>query len=468
MSHLHYLQRDGVQRDGSPGVPYSKGEDISDGKALLRRSIGDRHQFRLIISADDGALYNDLKPLTRRFMAQIERDLGTALEWVAVDHSDTGYPHSHIILRGRDELAEDLIIAPEYIRRGMRERLTELVTSDLGPPQDFERRRTIREEIVAERFTSIDRALVASIDHDGNVVVCHRDPLRHALCAGRLKKLEALGFAEPLSGGRWRLVPAFEEKLERLGERGDIVRTIDRELVARGLRRAPAEWVVEQQLPAEGITGSIVARGFSDDASDRHYLILDGADGRLHYLEIGDARAIEALADDAIVRVSAIACAGDGARQNVAGMRAPVHVELLSPIPIEQLPTWEGATWLDRQLVGDVTCSLRDSGFGRKVRLALTVRQQWLIEQQLAEENGGQLLVRSDTLEKLRQRGISAAGNFDPASAEVEFTGKSHAFALVPWQPEREKRLGEVLEKALGIERAAWTLDREAPGLEIG
>ena len=31
-------------------------------------------------------------------MAQMEEDLGTSLDWVAVDHFNTGHPHSHIML----------------------------------------------------------------------------------------------------------------------------------------------------------------------------------------------------------------------------------------------------------------------------------------------------------------------------------------------------------------------------------
>jgi len=32
---------------------------------FLERGSGDRHQFRFIVSAEDGAEYDDLKPFTR-------------------------------------------------------------------------------------------------------------------------------------------------------------------------------------------------------------------------------------------------------------------------------------------------------------------------------------------------------------------------------------------------------------------
>jgi type IV secretory pathway VirD2 relaxase len=194
-AHLRYVQRDGVQRDGSPGVLYSTGEDQVDGRAFLERCEGDRHQFRVIVSAEDGAEYDDLRPLVRRFMAQMEKDLGTRLDWVAVDHVDTAHPHTHVILRGCDELGENLVIAREYISRGMRERVAELVYLDLGPQEDSEIRQKLRREISAERLTSIDRRLVRDMNSAGVISVGHRDPFQHALRAGRLKKLEAMGMA---------------------------------------------------------------------------------------------------------------------------------------------------------------------------------------------------------------------------------------------------------------------------------
>ena len=101
-AHLRYIQRDGVTREGAPGELYSASHDQADGKAFLERSASDRHQFRFIVSAEDGAEYPDLKPYIRRLMTQVETDLGTKLDWVAVDHYNTERPHSHIMLRGVD------------------------------------------------------------------------------------------------------------------------------------------------------------------------------------------------------------------------------------------------------------------------------------------------------------------------------------------------------------------------------
>src|SRR3546814_14181691 len=84
-----YIQRDGVTRDGERGQLYSAENDRADGKAFIERQVNDRHQFRFIVSPEDGEQYDDLKPLTRRMIAQMEQDLGTKPDWVAVDHFNT-------------------------------------------------------------------------------------------------------------------------------------------------------------------------------------------------------------------------------------------------------------------------------------------------------------------------------------------------------------------------------------------
>src|SRR3546814_11897852 len=70
-----------------------------DRKAWLEPAKGDRHQCRFIVSAEDGMEYDDLKPRARRLMQRVEDELGTKLDWVAVDHYNTGHTHTHTIGR---------------------------------------------------------------------------------------------------------------------------------------------------------------------------------------------------------------------------------------------------------------------------------------------------------------------------------------------------------------------------------
>jgi type IV secretory pathway VirD2 relaxase len=289
VAHLRYLQRDGTTREGERGTLYSADLDNADGKAFLERGTADRHQFRFIVAAEDGAEYEDLKPMIRRLMAQAEKDLGTKLDWLAVDHFNTGHPHSHILVRGKDDRNEDLVIAGEYITKGLRQRAVDLVNLDLGPRTDVEVMRANLREIGQERFTGIDRRLLKAIDADGLVSPHNLDSIEQSLRAGRLATLGRMGLAVEERKGRWRLSDEIEPTLRTMGKRGDIIATLDREVRAREIATLPADYAIYDpaQADAEPIVGRVVARGLSDEQVGREYLIVDGIDGRAHYVEIG-------------------------------------------------------------------------------------------------------------------------------------------------------------------------------------
>lgn len=211
-----------------------------------------------------------------------------------------------MILRGKDGRGENLVIAPEYIAHGMRERVCELVSLDLGPVTGREIEDRQRLEVGAERFTGLDRRLLRARDEAGVVVAGGGTLFEQALRAGRLRKLEALGLTENLGAGRWRLDEELEGKLRDLGERGDIVRTMQRALNGARLERAPARQAVFAPGAGETLVGRVIARGLADEHRDRHYLVVDGLDGRAHYAAIGAAGAVEPLPDGAVVRLSAV------------------------------------------------------------------------------------------------------------------------------------------------------------------
>ncbi|WP_157219158.1 relaxase/mobilization nuclease RlxS [Flavisphingomonas formosensis] len=305
VAHLRYLQRDGTTREGERGSLYGAERDAVDGKAFLERGKDDRHQFRFIVAPEDGADYDDLKPLVRRLMEQAGQDLGTPLDWVAVDHFNTGHPHAHLIVRGKDDRGKDLVIAREYLTQGLRMRAAELVNLDLGPRTDREIMASRQREIGQERFTTIDRRMVASIDADGLVSARHRDPAEQALRAARLRTLERMALAREEGRGRWRLDPELEPVLRRMGMRGDIIRTMSQAMRERLPERSPVDYALFDPAggTAEPIVGRVVLRGLSDEHADRHYLIVDGIDGRSHYVDIGHAP--DAIPENAILRIMA-------------------------------------------------------------------------------------------------------------------------------------------------------------------
>jgi type IV secretory pathway VirD2 relaxase len=253
-AHLRYLERDGVTKDGAKGQVYSAERDVEDGRAFLERGRNNRHQFRFIVSAEDGADLADPRETTRALMQQMEADLGTKLDWIAVDHHNTGHPHSHILLRGVTEDGKTLNIAGDYIAYGVRERASEIVTLELGRQSELEVTKQLEREVDADRFTGLDRMLIAEQQgrefYDLRPDQDMRDTFRQnrALLIERARKLERMGLATEIETGKWIVSPKAEPTLRELEERSDIIKTMHRALEREGLAedRHPARYVLHR------------------------------------------------------------------------------------------------------------------------------------------------------------------------------------------------------------------------------
>ena len=98
--HLGYLERDGVERDGSAGELYGA-DDTFNGKEFGLPLAQEQRQFRFIVSPENGEQL-DLTGFARRFMSQVEKDTERRLIWAAVNHHNTDNSHVHIVIRGVD------------------------------------------------------------------------------------------------------------------------------------------------------------------------------------------------------------------------------------------------------------------------------------------------------------------------------------------------------------------------------
>ena len=326
-AHLRYIQRDGVTREGAPGELFDRDQEKVNGKEFIDRADGDRHQFRFIVSPEDGEQYQDLKPFVRRLMERMEKDLGTKLDWVAANHYNTGHPHAHIVVRGKDEMGKDLIVAREYITHGMRERAAEIVSLDFGPRSDLEVLNKFHSEMTQERFTSIDRDLLRTADGDRIVAAVATKAYDQTLRAGRLQKLGRLALAAEIAPGRWRLSPDLEATLRAIGERGDIIKTMHRELAREKIERGISDYAIYD--PADGsagrLVGRVVGQGMSDELYERRYLIVDGVDGRTHYVDVKLTDPHTLPSDGGIVAVDPLKASLKPSDRTIAEVAAANH-----------------------------------------------------------------------------------------------------------------------------------------------
>jgi len=318
-AHLRYIEREGVDRQGGPGHAYGPTTDDADLAAFKERSTDDRHQFRFIVSPEDAEQLDDLRTYTRHLMARMEADLGTRLEWVAVDHWNTDNPHTHVVLRGKDDTGKDLIIARDYIAEGMRRRASELTTAWLGPRTEVEMRHALRREVDQERWTGLDRTLQRAAGDEGRVrIERFAEPRlqrqRQALI-GRLQCLQRMGLATEPQPGVWTIHARAEPTLRAMGERGDILRTLQRAM--SGKRRELA--VFQPGEEGRTLIGRVVGKGLADELYDKGYLVVDGTDGKAYYVALPPRSELAQYPTGAVVAVKSAAEAR-AADRNVAAL----------------------------------------------------------------------------------------------------------------------------------------------------
>jgi type IV secretory pathway VirD2 relaxase len=477
-AHLRYIQRDGVTPEGEPGQLYGPDTDTANSTTFLDDCGDDRHQFRLIVSPEDGAQLHDLKPFIRDFMAQVERDLETKLVWVAVDHYNTGQPHTHIVIRGKDDRGDDLIITKDYMSHGLRMRAREFLTLELGPEIEHDMTLKLAREVNSERFTRLDRALLKHTDR-GFLVISAMPPedrTTHASHMGRLKKLQSLGLVEEKQTGVWQIGSDIETKLKSLGQRGDIIKTMHRVMRETGIDRPAGSFAMfDTAKSGNRIVGRVAGLGLSDEINDRHYIVVDATDGKVHYADVGHLR------PEFVPEKGTIVAVENRAVEDSDKQRA--RLRILSYINLEKLVDAEGATWLDKELLGKSQEKLAQSGFGSNVTVAISRRRQWLVAQGLGTINSANMFrPQPSMLEQLRQRDLRQAsqilsnelglahvqlvegekisGTFnrsvDLASGKFAVIQKSKEFTLVPWRPELEQFRGKPLSGTASSQGINW------------
>jgi hypothetical protein len=442
------------------------------------------------------------------------------------------------------------------------------MTRWLGPQSELEVREQLSREIGAERLTKLDRDLLARADDN---VVDLRQPARwdgdgsyQQLLIGRARELERMGLAERAGSLNWSLAPAMQETLTDLGRRGDIIRTMHLAMTRAKLDRRPELYVIDRtETGSSSVVGKVVDRGTTGDHHDRYYVVIDGVDGRSHYIETGrnpertpvgsvvraepakpmlrkvdgniveiartanghystdlhhahDRSASSDYVEAHIRRLEAMRRGGVAVERQSDGIwRIPsdyldqtlevetrvakatrVKLQLLAVQDLDRESTASAPSWLDRELRGEGAAEIAKHGYGAEVRQAMVRRQQWLIEQGLAERRGDHVLYQPDMDQRLRRAELRIVAARLSKELGLDFNGEpvpgeriagvvrrrinlnsgsfavvenSRAFSLVPWRPVLERQLGrEIAGTMRSSGSISWTFGRGRQGPEIG
>lgn len=484
-AHVSYLKREGVTRDGSPARMFNAESERADDRAFTERCKDDRHHFRIIVSPEDAAELTDLREYTRDLVRQMESDLSTRLDWVAVDHWNTDNPHVHLLVRGVNESGGDLVMARDYISHGLRSRAEELAFVELGPKPEHEVQRALDRKITAERWTRLDGEIGRAADELGVIDLRPErpgpdDPRLRRLMIGRLRHLETMGLAAEGEPGQWAVAEGAAGKLRELGARGDIIRTIGAALKERGPDRPLDSYAVLSGAPEKPIAGRLIDKGLHDELTGTAYVVIDGTDGRTHHVRLPGIEALErSPALGGIVELRGTGRPGEAKPTMVLATRSDLDLAAQINAP--------GATWLDHRLI-ERGASVADGGFGAEVRRAMDARTDHLVREGLARRYGERTVFERGLIDTLRKREMDSVGAkiagetglaYRPAAAGEKVAGivrqrlalasgrfamidDGLGFRLVPWASTLEQQLGRQVS---GIVRAGggidWTLGRQ-------
>ncbi len=288
-AHGDYLQREHAQTPGERGLGLNAERDDIDLKELLRawQKANDPLLFKIIVSPENGYKM-DLHQHAKDLMQQMQIDLDTKLEWAAIDHHNTDYPHLHIVVRGLDEKGKELRIESGYLKQGIRERSQVLASRELG----FQR----NQDLVQQRQQQVERDQVTKIDYslrhranDEGVISFKQKVADNAMARewrlqeiARLKYLATMDLAKQLEPRVWQLSPQLENTLHQLKFEDSIVEARARHGIEVTYREELKTTQIDEDSP---LTGKVVGMGLENELYDKRYLIVEGTDGKAHYLQ---------------------------------------------------------------------------------------------------------------------------------------------------------------------------------------
>lgn len=373
----------------------------------------------------------------------------------------------------------------DYSIHGMRARAADLVTTELGPKSRLEIQSALERDVMAERWTRLDRAVACQADGTGLIDLRpspadQTDPEIRRLMIGRLQRLERWGLAMAEGAARWVVSEEAEHVLRDLGIRRDMITTMHHAMAEQGIERPIADYKIYGQQDRPQVAGRLVGKGMQDELTGEAYAVIDGVDARVHYVRFPDLDRLEhAPPLGGIVATRAIG--------------SSLVLSVRSDLTLDDQVTAGGATWLDHQLLVRDKSPLSEGGFGREVREALQARVDHLASEGLVRRDGNRIIFARDLLDRLRRREIDSAvaqvaaetglvhrpafeddtvaGTYrrrlNLASGRFAMIGDGLGFSLVPWRPALEQELGRQVSGIVRSSGIEWTLGRQR-GLGIG
>jgi len=297
-AHGRYLARASATfKSDAEAVGFSRENEAADIARQLEnwQAAGDQQMWKVIVSPEFGDRV-DLSRLTRDLITQMEKDLGTDLEWVAAEHHNTEHPHVHVVIRGVRDSGETLRLSREFVQQGIRRIASDLCTRQLGYRTELDGAEAERREVAEKRLTSIDRRFLKDVQEFSLGVesqfTVSRNPAQTGLSdmarsrtrhdVARLAVLCQMGLAESMGPSSWRVRRDFEQVLRAMQRTTDRQRTLAAHGALMSDERLRIEVLDLRQLTS--VEGRVLVHG-QDEQTGRGYLMLEGTDAKVHFIQ---------------------------------------------------------------------------------------------------------------------------------------------------------------------------------------
>ena len=285
-AHLDYITRDHAGKDTHKPELFSGNDSPEVAKNAAANFSESEHNFRFIISPEDGDKI-DLKDFTKNLIKTIEKDLGSKLSWVASCHYDTNEPHVHLVVDGKNDAGEKLLMTRDYISRGIRNRASQIINNKLGLRTRDEVAKQLELSVSKNKKSDLDNIIKTNIKDD--VISLKKLDNKYSydisteLLEKRLSYLETKGLAQKNGEQSWRVKENYIDSLRELSRTSSIIERLSSKLA---ISKEQCELISAKSLSDKGQTGEVIARKYINEIDDNQYLIIKTEQQKYLYVEL--------------------------------------------------------------------------------------------------------------------------------------------------------------------------------------
>ncbi len=354
-AHGRYIARESARPDAeSRGLGFDATRDDIPvpGTLAAWEKAGDPVLWKIVVSPENGSRM-DLQRHARGLVGAMQRDLGTRLEWVAVEHDHNDHPHLHIAIRGVRDDGSRLGLPGEYLRHGIRGRSEELATREIGPRTSRDQVRAREAGVRARHVGALDREIERQAGADRRVSFGRQPAVgspSHQVWR-RLEFLQEIGLADREGARSWRVASDLQPALRTIQRTRDLQRALADPEVSLTDARPQVRWT--ELAPGQAVTGRIAGAVY-DEASDRAHLLVEGTDGLLHVIR--QTPAMERQRGEGGLRTGSVVTLAGREIEREGGSGIVLEVEEHGRLE-ELRAAAESATVLDREVVRLVQAS---------------------------------------------------------------------------------------------------------------